>query len=304
MSWTEACWNAVRLAAFALAICSRSAADDFLNWGEVSPEAADCTVVADDTAERLSSPEAVVEDFCEAFDPFRKGLAGGMDVFTRPGVEGFLRLFRDGRAWTVRADCVLDPFVGVPALRLGFSGLGVRERGSRALEGDAILERKVPFNPTVEGVFIKVPMVRPRTGVPLVDFGGDGKEPLIEVSGPGPELEPGRLSEGNDGGSELSERRRNPAREPRLLAGLDVDLIGSASKKLELDTLLRKAGDGCKCDSVSMVLSAKDGRGFRALARFVSSLVSASAAGLFRRGDVADTQPVDTLLTLGVRCLA
>lgn len=158
---------AERLAAFALAICSRNAADDFLNWGDVSPEVEDCIVVADDAAERLSSPEAVVEDFCDADDPFRKGWTGVL-VFFRIGAEGLLRPFRpfkDGRAWTVRADNVLDPAIGVAASTLGFSGLGVRERGSRALEGDASWERILPFNPTVEGVFINIPIVRPRLGV-------------------------------------------------------------------------------------------------------------------------------------------
>lgn len=101
----EVCWIAERLAALAFAICSRSAADDFLNWGDVSPEVADCIVVADDTAETLSSPEAVVDDFCEADDPLRKGLEGVHAVFS-VGAEGLLRLLKDGRAWTVRADIV------------------------------------------------------------------------------------------------------------------------------------------------------------------------------------------------------
>lgn len=177
----EVCWIAVRLAALAFAICSRSAADDFLNWGDISPEVADCIVVADEIAETLSSPEAVVEDFCEADEPLRKGWEGVLDVF-RVGAEGLLRLLKEGRAWTVRADSVLDPAIGIPALRLGFSGLGVRERNSRALEGDAILERKVPFSPTVEGVLINVPIVRPREGGVSGAGSCDEKEPLVETS--------------------------------------------------------------------------------------------------------------------------
>lgn len=84
--------------------------------------------------------------------------------------------------------------------------------------------------------------------------------------------------------------------------GLDVGMIGSASKKFELDTLLRRAGDGCKCDSVSIVLSAKDGRGLRLLARLASSVASAST-GLFCNGELLDAPPIDMLGMLGVRCL-
>lgn len=252
-------------------------------------------------ADRLSSPEAVVEDFCEADEPFRTGWSGTV-VFLMIGTEGLLRLPKDGRAWTVRAASVLDPVGDKLALRLGFAGLGVRERDSRAECGDAILERRFPFNPTVDGVFIKVPIVRPRIGVVSGALRCAENEPFVEASWLGPALEPGLLSAGSDGGVELSEGRRDRVREPRLLVGLDIGLGGSASKKFEIDTLLFRAGEGCKCDSVSMVLSAKDGRGFGNLARLVSSVPSFST-GLFCNGELLDDAPADMLLILGVRCL-
>lgn len=104
-----------------------------------------------------------------------------MVVFFKMGAGGLFKPFRDGRAWTVRADSVFDSLVGVPVLRLGFSGLGVRERGRCVLEGDAIFERKPPFNPTFEGVLIIVPRVRPRMGVASGDCICDGKVLFVKV---------------------------------------------------------------------------------------------------------------------------
>lgn len=103
---------------------------------------------------------------------------------------------------------------------------------------------------------------------------------------------------------ELGERRGDPGREPRLLTGLDLDLVGSASKKFEFETLLRRAGDACKCDRVSMVLSAKDGRGFSDLARSKSLVAFSSTAGLFCKSGLLDVPPFDILPMLEVRCLA
>lgn len=126
---------------------------------------------------------------------------------------------------------------------------------------------------------------------------------MVEPSCIGPALEPGLLNEGSGGGLELSEQRRDPGREPRLLTGLVVDLMGSVSKKLEIETRLRRAGDGCKCDSVSIVLSAKDVGGLRVLAWSASAVASSSAVGLLCNGVLLDAPPLDKLLMLGVRCL-
>lgn len=258
-------------------------------------------MVADEAAEMLSSPEAVVEDFWEAVDPFRTGSAGVLVIFGI-GAGGRLRLLKDGQVLRDRADNVLDPVIDMLALRLGFSGLGVRDRDSRALDGEAIFERKLPLSPTVEGVFISVPIVRPRTGVVSGAIRFGDKASLVEKFRSGSALEPGLLSEGSDGGLEDIEGRREPAREPRLLTGLGVILTGSVSKKFECDTLLRRAGDACKCANVSIVLSAKDGRVLEVLAWLASSPASSSTTGLFCTGELLDAPPVDILLKLGVRC--
>lgn len=73
----------------------------------------------------------------------------------------------DALGWVGRADTVLDP-MGDDTLKLGFSGLGVLDRGTggREREGGATLELMLLFKPTLEGVLIRVPGVRPRTGIP------------------------------------------------------------------------------------------------------------------------------------------
>lgn len=72
----------------------------------------------------------------------------------------------DALGWVGRADTVLDP-MGDGTLRLGFSGLGVLDRGTggREREGGATLELILLFKPTLEGVLMRVPGVRPRTGI-------------------------------------------------------------------------------------------------------------------------------------------
>lgn len=117
----------------------------------------------------------------------------------------------------------------------------------------------------------------------------------MEASWTGPELEPGLLREGSDGGLELSERRLDPGRDPRLLTGLDICLGDSDSKKLELEALLFRPGEDVRCDSVSIVLSARDGRG-------CNVLVADSSIGLLCKGDSLDAPPLDIFVMLGVRC--
>lgn len=64
-----------------------------------------------------------------------------------------------------RADTVLDT-MGDATLKLGFSGLGVLDGGLgwRERERGVALELILLFSPTLEGVLIRVPGVRPRTG--------------------------------------------------------------------------------------------------------------------------------------------
>lgn len=73
----------------------------------------------------------------------------------------------DARGWLGRADTVLDP-MGDATFKAGFSGLGVLDRGTggREREGGATLELMLLFSPTLEGVRIRVPGVRPRRGIP------------------------------------------------------------------------------------------------------------------------------------------
>lgn len=71
-------------------------------------------------------------------------------------------------------------------------------------------------------------------------------------------------------GVDSSFLRLDPGRDARL-AGLEADLYGSGSKKFEFEALPLKAGDEGSRDRVCTVRSAKDGRGFKVLARMVSS---------------------------------
>lgn len=90
-------------------------------------------------------------------------------------------------------------------------------------------------------------------------------------------------------GVALSFLRLDPGRELRL-AGLEADLYGSGSKKLEFEVLPLKAGDEGNRDRVCTVRSANDGRGFRVLARMVSSPVIplSSSIGLFWENESLD----------------
>lgn len=303
-----ACWAAARLVAFARAICSLRAADAFLNCGGDSADAAVCADVVDAAENRVSSPDAVVEDFWDVSESFLGVPDGVLLVFSAVGMEGFLnRPFTGGRAWLGRAATALGP-MGDAAVKPGFSGLGVLERGI-AMPGDTILEGALAFSPTLEGLRMRVLGIRPRAGVLSIGGSGDLKRLFVRTSWPGPEpgpeLEPGLLRDcGIGGGWELSERRLDPGLSPRLLTGLDVDPDGSFSKKLDMETLLFRAGVEGRCDSVSIVLSANDGRGgFNVLPRIVSSPAQSSSTGLFCECESLDAPPFDMLVILGVRFL-
>lgn len=162
--------DAARLAAFAFAICSRRAADDFLL---VAPggEPADSTVGAVDVGEALDglvSSAEVVEDLWDAREAFREAPAG-VDL-SRVGIEGFLkRPVTDGLAFAGLEATVFDPYRPVGTGSGRFSGLGVLDR-VEALPGGGwtlLVDRTVPPGVTrVEGVFRGVRLARPRTGVP------------------------------------------------------------------------------------------------------------------------------------------
>lgn len=94
---------------------------------------------------------------------------------------------------------------------------------------------------------------------------------------------------------ELSERRLEGGREARLLAGLELAPNGSSSKKLELEVLGRRAGAGDRCDSVSMVLSAREGRGL------LSPPAAGSSTGLVWDCASPATSSLAVFVMLGVR---
>lgn len=160
------------------------------------------------------------------------------------------------------------------------------------LDGDAIFERKFPRNPELEGV-LKLPSVRPRTG--LLSIGDNCDLEGVGISWPGSRLESGLLSESLDeAGFELSDLRLDPGRDVRL-AGLDGDLCGSSSKKFECEALPLRAGEEGRRASVSTVLSANDGRGFKLLARMISSPAPSSSMGL-----AWDSESIDPALDMFV----
>lgn len=80
-------------------------------------------------------------------------------------------------------------------------------------------------------------------------------------------------------GVALSSLRLDPGREQRL-AGLDVALYDSDSKKFEFEVFPLRAGDEGSRDRVCTVRSANDGRGFNVLARMVSSPVTSLSSSI------------------------
>lgn len=186
----------------------------------------------------------------------------------------------------MRVDKVLDPLPGDSGPGAGKSVLGVVERGRCKPGTDAIFDLERSRKPDVEGVR-KVPSARPRAGVP--SRGGTCGLKGFDKSWRGPELDPGLLSEGGLDGVALSFLRLEPGREQRL-AGLEADLYGSGSKKFEFEALLLKAGDEGSRDRVCTVRSANDGRGFKVLARMVSSPAISLSSSI---GLVWETESLD-----------
>lgn len=290
---------ATRLAAFALAICSRSAADAFLNCGGESEVAAVCADVEDAAEKIKSSPEVVVEDFWDARESFR-GVPTGVVVLLIAGAGGFFnRPFRDGLGCSGRVDSVFDP-MGDEMSSFGFSGLGVLARGTRTLDGDAILDRTLAFSPTLEGVRNRVLGARPRPGELSMEGNCDLKGLLVDASCPGPELEPGLL---RDGRAVAGLEHLDAGLSPHLLDGRDADPSGSVSKKLEMDALVLRAGVEGRCANVSMVLSAKDGRVLGAFPRFISSPSTSPSTGLLCEYELLEAPALDNFVILGVRFL-
>lgn len=125
------------MAAFALAICSRSAADDFLNWGgDSAPERVVWVDLGDETENVASSPDAVVDDFWEVMEPFL-GVNDGAAGFLRIGADGFLNTaFGEGLSCRGRLVAPLNP-VGDVGSAFELSILGVLDRGNRNAEGVA-----------------------------------------------------------------------------------------------------------------------------------------------------------------------
>lgn len=170
-----------RLAAFALAICSRSAADAFLNCGGESELAAVCAEVEDAAEKIVSSPEVVVEDFWDTRESFL-GVPAGVVVLLEAGADGvFNRPFGDGLGCSGRAGSIFDA-TGDATSSFGFSGLGVLARGTRTLDGDAILDRTLAFSPTFDGVRNRVLDVRPRPGELSIEGNCDLKGLFIKIS--------------------------------------------------------------------------------------------------------------------------
>lgn len=87
------------------------------------------------------------------------------------------------------------------------------------------------------------------------------------------------------------------------LAGLDGDLCGSSSKKLECEALLLRAGEEGRRASVSTVLSANDGRGVLLLAPIISSPAPSSSMGLAWDSESVDSA-IDTFVILVLLSLA
>lgn len=207
----DACLLAARLAAFAFAICSRNAADDFLDagWGASSAESTVRAVDTVEALERFRSSLDVIEYLIDGTDILGTGRMDKSDDvklvevgLTNAGIDGFLnRPFTEARGFRALAVIVLDPYLETDGSK-SFSGLGVR--GPMEAERDAfdcsLLEAEDGF---IVGVFVIVGVFAMEdvllVGVPCtVDSGGlyefvDALELLCRLSD-GPELEPGRLN--------------------------------------------------------------------------------------------------------------
>lgn len=192
----------------AFAICSRSAADDFLleDTGDATTESAVSAVWADvvDTLDGFVPDEDVIEDLCELADTFL-GVPGAA-LAPSAGTDGFLnRPLSEGLDPTGRVARVFDPNREVGTSCARFSGLGVLDRPSPMVAGGGILlvePRVAPPRLDCEGVLKGLRLARPLVGVPSMVESGflyvlvDARK-LIALSSM-PELEPGLLL-GRDG---------------------------------------------------------------------------------------------------------
>lgn len=224
ISCAEETWRdaATRFAAFALAICSLKAADDFLLEATEGDSAE--SIVSAVFVDVLEAPEGfvseVAEDLWEAEDAFLGVCAGAL--LSSAVMDGFLNSpVMDCLGFTGRAASVFEPYfdAGVPFARL--SGLGVLDRGTSGGFGGVALAakaRKVPFWIDFVNGGLRDRIFRPRDGVPsMVDKGF--LYVLVEarklgVLSSGPELELGLLFGREDGlnENEPSERWLDPGR--------------------------------------------------------------------------------------------
>lgn len=178
----ETCRDAVRFAAFALAICSRNAADDFraVDIGASSTESTVNAVEAVEALDKLRPSPEVLDDLADASDALRDGLGGISETIglSRDGKEGFLyRLFMEALGLKGRTATVFDPCLEAEVSKR-FSGLGVegpteadnegREgaflRLDRGLKVDVALVTGV-LEATVETLLVGVPRTVERGGL-------------------------------------------------------------------------------------------------------------------------------------------
>lgn len=125
----ETCRDAVRFAAFAFAICSRNAADDFraVDIGASSTESIVNAVDAVEALDKLRPSPEVLDDLADASDALRDGLGGISETadLSRDGKDCFLyKLLIEALGFNGRTATVFDPCLETEASER-LSGLGV-----------------------------------------------------------------------------------------------------------------------------------------------------------------------------------
>ena len=188
---------AARLAALALAICSRRAEDAFLYVWPGSGESEVIAVFADETdglGACVPSPD-VADDPREAVDSF---LGASVAVFA--GTCGFLnKPLIDGRFVGRGAANVLAPDLGTGTSGARFPGLGVLERGAEIALGGGIpcIEARTDLGVIFDGVWNDWILLLLRKGVPSMGESVLLYAPIcdrkLETLSSKPELEPGLL---------------------------------------------------------------------------------------------------------------
>lgn len=169
---------AALFAAFAFAICSLNAADDFraevTEWA--SSEATVSAVLVDvvDAFDGFVPSQEVAEDLCEADETFLGVPAAG--VLSSADMDGFLkRPVREGLGLTERDATDLDPSLDAGTSGMRFSGLGVLDRPNPTVAGGGILApeaRTEPPRAGCEGVLKDRKFPRPLVGVPSMVVSG------------------------------------------------------------------------------------------------------------------------------------